>query len=317
MFKILDDKYKLFKLRKLGIGAFSTVYKGENIKTKEIVAIKEINISDSKDNKKNKFLHEINIMKLIKSKPHPNIINCYDIINDLNNYIYIIMEYCTSGTLESIIGKPIKEEFVQYYFNQLNNGLKYLRDNDITHRDIKPSNILLTDKFKVLKIADFGLSKENIYDTYINMYCGSPLYMAPELIGKQKYITQSDLWSIGLILYEMIYGTHPFKKCNDLKDLIKTIKKINIIIPPPKNTNNDISQTCIKLMKKLLEKNQKNRISWNDFYNHTWLNVFQNDLNNELNNYIQHTVKDAYNSDNSSENDNLVISSKEIFDIDI
>tara|TARA_S200000501_G_C20572183_1_gene633442 strand:- start:73 stop:771 length:699 start_codon:yes stop_codon:yes gene_type:complete len=230
------------------------------------------------------------------------------------------MEYCTSGTLDSIIGKPIKEEFVQYYFNQLNNGLKYLRDNDITHRDIKPSNILLTNNFKLLKIADFGLSKENIYDTYINIYCGSPLYMAPELIGKQEFIKQSDLWSIGLILYEMIYGIHPFKKCNDLKDLIETMKEINITIPPKKNTNKHVSDICMTLMDKLLKKNQNNRISWNDFYNHPWLNVFQDEFNDKINNYMKNTIKYEYNSDNSneneSENNNLLIQSKDIFDID-
>ena len=170
MNKILNNKYKLYNYRKLGMGAFSTVYKGIEINTGKIIAIKEIKLYKAKKNQKNKFLQEIKIMNLIKSKPHHNIVECYDIINEKEDYIYIIMEYCSSGTLQSIMGRPIKEEFVQYYFNQINNGLKYLRDNNIQHRDIKPTNILLTDNFKILKIADFGLSKESIYDTYIDIF---------------------------------------------------------------------------------------------------------------------------------------------------
>ena len=316
MYKILDNKYKLYKYRKLGMGAFSTVYKGIEIKTEKIIAIKEIKITNSNENQKNKFLQEIKIMNLIKSKPHQNIVKCYDIINEKDNYIYIVMEYCSSGTLQSIMGKPIKEEFVQYYFNQINHGLKYLRDNNIQHRDIKPTNILLTDNFKVLKIADFGLSKENIFDTYIDIFCGSPLYMAPELINKTKYSTQADLWSIGLILYEMIYGTHPFKKCDNLKDLIKTIDTVNISIPPVINNNQNVSESCKNLMRKLLEKNFSNRISWDDFYKYKWLNLFSNELNSNIKDYMNEKV-DYYSDDNDKEINLTLSKSKDIFEIDI
>jgi serine/threonine protein kinase len=144
----------------LGKGAFSKVYKGTYIGRDKEFLNKEVAVKIIKTNniklKTLKILEdEIKIMNIIQENPHPNIVECYDVIRD-DNTIYIIMEYCDSGDLRSILGKPIKEQYTKFYFSQLANGLKYLDSIKIIHRDIKPRNILLTHKRRILKICDFS-----------------------------------------------------------------------------------------------------------------------------------------------------------------
>jgi serine/threonine protein kinase len=275
MTKIND--YEIYNDRLLGEGSFSFVYLGryigqhkKNIKNNTTVAIKIL--KSSKLIIMPKIKDEIKIMKIIKNDPHPNIVGCHDII-EKNDMIYIILEYCDSGNLKDIIRRPIKEKYVQFYFSQLKNGLKYLEKYNILHRDIKPKNILLTNNKKILKIADFGFSTEHSNNILHETICGSPLYMAPEIIEKTAYNNQIDLWSIGMILYEMLYGEHPFEECRSITELRNLINK-NIKIPPSDNLNMDISNECISLLKKLLQKDVNIRINWGDFFDHPWLNVF-------------------------------------------
>ena len=265
----------------LGSGSFSVVYLGEYIgkdnkyiKNKTKVAIKIIK-TDKMTNKALDILDmEINIMGLIKENPHPNIVGCYDIIRKKNE-TYLILEYCDSGDLKNIMQKPIKEKFVQFYFTQLANGLKYLDKHSILHRDIKPRNILLTNNKKQLKIADFGFAKKethnpSLYDTI----CGSPLYMAPEIITNKPYNNQIDLWSIGMILYELLFGSHPFEYCKNIQELKDNIYT-NIEIPPKDTINKDISNECIDLLKRLLQPSADSRITWNEFFESPWLQTIK------------------------------------------
>ena len=193
------------------------------------------------------------------------------------------MEYCDSGDLSQLIKKPIKEKYVQYYFNQLNEGIKYLRNNNIFHRDIKPKNILLKNNYKILKIADFGLSREITSNTMIETVCGSPLYMAPEIMNKKAYNNQTDLWSIGLILYEMLYGIHPYKNCKNITSLMFEIEKNDISIPPLESKDIKISNQCMDLLKNLLKKDVKKRIDWLEFCNNIWINKSNENLMNKNN----------------------------------
>ena len=261
----------------LGEGSFSQVYQGKYVGsctyplTKDtIIAIKIIDKKILTKTTKKVIQDEIEIMELIRHNPHINVVECYDIIQKDNN-IYIIMEYCDSGCLKSIIKKPIKEKYIQYYFTQLAKGLKFLDDLNIIHRDIKPSNILLTNKRRLLKIADFGLAKIVKNHILHNTVCGSPLYMAPEIIGHDQYNKQTDLWSIGMILFEMLYGFHPYNYCRSKLELQHAIKNTDLDIPPPNNRNKDVSKECINLLKNLLQKNARNRITWNEFFNNDWI----------------------------------------------
>lgn len=281
MLKIGDFELNKNKENFLGRGSFSEVYKGiyigintKYIKYKDHVAIKIINTHKMNYKSLEIIEDEINIMNMIKYNPHPNIVECYDVIRKQNS-IYIIMEFCDSGDLRTLLRKPIKELYTQFFFSQLVNGLKFLDKHNIVHRDIKPRNILLTNQRRVLKIADFGFAKRSNEASLYDTICGSPMYMAPEIMNKNKYNKQTDLWSIGIMLYEMLFGFHPYKSCKSYNE-IKSKNNENVEIEiPPKNTKNKISNECKSLLTKLLQKDAKKRITWKDFFNHPWLNIYQ------------------------------------------
>jgi len=130
----------------------------------------------------------------------------------------------------------------------------------------------------VLKIADFGFAKKHSDQSLHETICGSPLYMAPEIMNNNMYNNQTDLWSIGMILYEMLYGNHPFEECRTIPELKDTLSTKKIEIPPNNTKNKSVSLDCISLLKKLLEKKVTERISWDEFFNHPWVTQYQYDV---------------------------------------
>ena len=179
--------------------------------------------------------------------------------------IYIITEFCNKGDLSQFLkGRAMKEKYALYFMKQIRDGLKYLINNKIFHRDLKPHNILINDKGE-LKIADFGFARHFETDNMVETLCGTPLYMAPEIMKKQKYTTKSDLWSVGVILYQMLFGKRPYDAHNIL-DLLNNIENNAVTIPQ----SFDISSEAISLLTSLLCKNPSERIDWDDFINHPW-----------------------------------------------
>ena len=174
----------LVEYKRIGKGSFSSVYRGYHQTTNNQVAIKKIEL-DSVKKIKQRIKKEIQICKMLK---HPNVIETYDVINDkIGGNIYIIMEYCGEGHLGNILkNKPISEEDAKHYMNQISNGLKYLMDNSILHRDLKPQNIMINNSNNI-KIADFGFARHFQTDTIAETLCGTPLYMAPEIMKNRKY----------------------------------------------------------------------------------------------------------------------------------
>lgn len=272
--------YDIYKNKKIGKGSYSEVYLGK-CKNKEIinkyqlntdtVAIKKIN-NNTSTKINNMIKEEITIMKKIIENPHSSIIKCIEVIDDIDS-IYIIMEYCENGELINILGSPIEETMARYYFKQLYEGLIYLNNNKIIHRDIKPKNLLLKSNSKEIKIADFGLAKIYSGLTRINTVCGSPLYMAPEILGEKSYSHTADIWSLGLILYELIYGYNPYKKCNDMDELKDEMLKKEITYPKIKMSNE-----CEDILKKLLDKNESTRIKLHEINNHPWMMSVKNNI---------------------------------------
>lgn len=281
-------EYEIDKEKFIGRGSYSNVYMGRYIGRRdcvmegemnvpmenEEVAIKIIDNSKLTERSREVINDEVRIIRKIKKEPHPNIVRCYDVYEE-EGKIYIVMEYCESGDLREILKKPIKEKYTQFYFSQLANGLKYLDEQNIMHRDIKPRNILLTNGKRELKIADFGFAKETKENSLYETICGSPLYMAPEMMRNRIYNRQTDLWSIGMILYEMLYGCHPYQKCRDIPELREYIEKEEIEIPPRRTANTEVSEECLELLRKLLQKEARDRITWEDFFEHTWLGVYK------------------------------------------
>lgn len=265
------------KTNQLGYGSYSIVYKGSCYGNNgNYVAIKVIDTVGANPKTIEMINNEINIMNMIGKRYHPNIVKCYDTYVT-HGVTYIVMELCDSGDLQSIMNGPMKEDHVKYYFCQFINGLKFLHTYNIIHRDIKPKNILLTNKRKELKLADFGFAKVTSRNSLHESICGSPLYMSPEILSEEAYGDLTDLWSVGMILYEMLYGIHPFNHCTSRHDLKNQIFKTQIDIPNY-NMYGPISQQCLCLLKQLLQVRSCDRISWNNFFNNGWINYDRCDM---------------------------------------
>lgn len=154
---------------------------------------------------------------------------------------------------------------------QIASGLKPLNKLRIVHRDLKLSNFLLTDdsEYPTIKICDFGLARQKgSKDTSMmfNTLCGTPMYMAPEVLNGNKYDERADLWSMGTILYELLVGKPPFQG-KSLPDLIEKISQGRYIIP----TSVKISKVCINLISGLLISDPSKRFTWDDFFDHPFI----------------------------------------------
>ena len=254
--------YEVFKKR-IGKGAFSSIYKAYNKYSKELVAVKEISL-DTLNKYEKSIRNETDIMKSLN---HPYIVKLYDtIIDEDTDNVYLVMEYMGRGDFSKYLNKrPLKEKFALKYLKQISQAMKYLLDNNIIHRDLKPQNILISDTGNI-KLTDFGFARYFDKDIMIQTICGSPLYMAPEIIKNKKYDHKSDLWSIGIIFYEMLMGEPPYKA----KNIYQLIRKIeNDIIEIPQKFR--LSLICQDLLYSLLEKDPIKRITWDEFFSHNLL----------------------------------------------
>ncbi|PNF34892.1 hypothetical protein B7P43_G01415 [Cryptotermes secundus] len=187
-------------------------------------------------------------------------------------YIFIIMEYCEHGDLSHFIRKRRKlpEATCKKFLQQLALALKFLRSHNVCHMDLKPQNLLLTSTPNLtLKLADFGLAQYLSAEDQNSSLKGSPLYMAPEIILKHEYNAQVDLWSVGVIMYECLFGRAPYSS-NDFKELAEKIKlQIPIEVPP----GSQISSSCRDLLMSLLQHDPEKRINYEAFFKHSFLDL--------------------------------------------
>jgi serine/threonine protein kinase len=167
---------------------------------------------------KEKVISEINILQQMN---HMNIIQLYDYKCD-GDYIFLIMEYCTEDLQKWMQVYHSLEEKKEMII-QITNGISYLHGKGILHRDIKPENILIQNK--VIKICDFGFSvimKEQVQ--LFQTICGTPLYMSPEIMFLKPYSISSEIWSLGILFYTLIYQIHPFGELANMNDYRSKIK---------------------------------------------------------------------------------------------
>jgi len=278
----LNGKYVIFR-PEIGKGSYSKVYKAKD-KNHKSVAIKRINIEKINNKLLDRIELEINIHKKLY---HENIVKLNEIIRDEKN-ICLVLEYCEEEF--NNIKYNLEIHKLQDYIKQLNNALYYLRKNNIIHRDLKPKNILISND--IIKLADFGFATDKTIDMH-NTVCGSPLYMAPEIMKifisgsnsdpltvRNSYDSKCDLWSLGLIIYECVYKEHPYRDSLNILDLNKNIFTNNIIFYETNKNNVKIDFLLRDLLTRMLVIDTSKRISWEDYFNHDW---FNSDININLN----------------------------------
>ena len=226
-----DNKISNYEIGKvIGKGAYATVKICKNKITQEKFAMKIYEKKILNDNIKKKcILREIEILKKLN---HPNIVKLYDtIISDKN--ILLIQELVNGISLRDFYNKEIRNQknisekkykILTLIFKQIFSAFDYIHKKNIFHRDIKLENILLTKNYKI-KIIDFGFGLYNPRNYLQKFFCGTPNYMAPEIIMKKDYDCQkADMWSLGILLYKLFCADFPFKG-KDEKDLYRHIIK--------------------------------------------------------------------------------------------
>ena len=265
-------KYVLSK--KLGEGQYGTVWRAHHLETGAIFAIKKVDRSqiDSSHLLKRLLQTEVSIMHEID---HPNIMRLYDLLASSRNY-YLVMQYCNQSDFESYIKEKKVKYFVErdavHFLQQIMNGFFELRKRKILHRDFKLANIFVHDERLI--IGDFGFAKSgfDIGETRL----GSPLTMAPELLFSRDddliYNSKADLWSIGVVFYQLLFGNPPFwgKNVAELKRSILENSGANLKFPRM------ITSQAKDLLTRLLTLDPNLRIEWRHFFNHDLFSLYQN-----------------------------------------
>ncbi|KAL5217698.1 hypothetical protein ABZP36_018382 [Zizania latifolia] len=254
-------------LRQIGSGAYARVWLGRHCTRGTEVALKEIAVERLSSKLRESLLSEVDILRRIR---HPNIIALHESIRD-GGKIFLVLEYCRGGDLHSYLQqhKRVSETVAKHFIQQLASGLQMLRENNVVHRDLKPQNILLVanNENSLLKIADFGFAKFLEPFSLAETLCGSPLYMAPEVMQAQKYDAKADLWSVGIILYQLVTGSPPFTGESQIQLLRNILNTREIRFP----SDCELSHGCIDLCRKLLQINSVERLTVEEFVNHPFL----------------------------------------------
>ena len=288
--------------KEIGKGSFATVYKCVDVRTNQSVAIKSVVRSKLKSKKLIENLEiEVSILKSMKhphivglldydqTSAHFHLVMDYCSMGDLSYFIrkrnQLIKTHPVISSLLDRYPSPegshgLNQTLVLHFLKQLCSALEFLRSKSLVHRDIKPQNLLLCppvhskDTFiqgnyvglwelPILKIADFGFARFLPSTSMAETLCGSPLYMAPEILRYEKYNAKADLWSVGAVLYEMTVGKPPFKAANHI-ELLKNIEKSNDRIKFPSSAK--VPDNLKKLIRSLLKYNPTERVSFNEFF---------------------------------------------------
>ena len=292
--RINEDYTKYYEIKgAIGGGAFGIVYKGIEKKTKELRAMKVINLNDYKEQLleycknnniekqysqkleeyKNHLKNEFEIMKQLSG--NNNSVKCYEYFSN-DQYFVIIMELCDKNLKNWLYetyskekrGFNIKE--IYEILIQLNKILETMKDKCIVHRDLKPENILIKfidEKAKkyIIKLADYGCSKRLEILSSKRMLTteglGTPLYMAPEILKKEEINYKCDLWSLGIIIYKLYFYNSPISGVNE-NAILENLKSLKNRIKKTNNENLD------DLISKLLKVNKEERLNWDNYFNH-------------------------------------------------
>ena len=259
-------------IKELGSGSFGNVYLVRHKITKAEYAIKAID-KRNKTNQEEKpyFRREVEVMYKVH---HKNVVKLFGHFED-NNYCYFIMEYISKGNVYNLLPtdkkKRLSTKVCSFIIRDIISAVYFLHHMHppIIHRDIKPENVLLGDNL-VAKLTDFGWSNYMRDDEKRTTVCGTPIYLAPEIMEEKEHDEAVDLWCIGVLLFELVTATPPFLG-NDLDTLKENVLKLKI------NWPKDINVDAKNLIMKILKLDPKQRLPLEEMIKHPFITKFTPD----------------------------------------
>ncbi|MBF0714379.1 Stk1 family PASTA domain-containing Ser/Thr kinase [Gemella sp. GH3] len=326
--RIICDRYKI--IDHLGTGGMATVWLAEDTILNRQVAIKTFKIDSYDEDAIKRFNREANA---VTSLSHPNIVSIYGVENE-DNFYYLILEYVEGMTLKEYMlqNKNIPLETVIHIMKQISEGLSHAHKNGIIHRDIKPQNILMTKDLNC-KITDFGISRAygDTTLTQTNQMLGTVYYLSPEQARGNIATAQSDIYSLGILMFELITGKIPFKGESAVAIALKHLQEE---LPDIENYRQEIPRSIKNIIKKATMKNPNERyVSANELredletsldtsrLNETVYTGFSNINNNDLEqtrvqqivskpNQVEHIRENNISQNNIEQNDQTKINEK-------
>uniref|UniRef100_A0A668V9N1 Serine/threonine-protein kinase PLK n=1 Tax=Oreochromis aureus TaxID=47969 RepID=A0A668V9N1_OREAU len=253
----------------LGKGGFARCYEMTDLSNNKMYAVKVIPQSRvSKPHQRDKITNEIELHRTLS---HKHVVKFSHYFEDQEN-IYIFLELCSRKSLAHIwkARHTLTEPEVRYYLRQIISGLKYLHSRGILHRDLKLGNFFINENME-LRLGDFGLAaKLETVEQRKKTICGTPNYLAPEVLNRQGHGTESDVWSLGCVMYTLMCGNPPFETL-DLKETYKCIKEVRYNLP------STLSPAAQKLISGILQKNPSDRLTLDQILNHEFFKGFTPD----------------------------------------
>ena len=256
-------KYQIIK--ELGRGATSAVYLANDAFAGRQVAIKLVRADALGDKEHGRRFHKLFLVEasLAGKLSHPHLVAIYDAVSDEDGS-YIVMEYVAGGTLEphTLPAKLLTIDAIVEIIFKCCKALDYAHRHGIIHRDIKPANILLTDDTDI-KISDFGAALSVTSETTQVSGIGSPAYMSPEQLQEITLSHQTDIFSLGVVMYQLLTGSLPFKSTNNYSMVYQII---NVDPPPASLLRPDTPNAVDAIVKRALEKDIAKRFqTWEEF----------------------------------------------------
>lgn len=315
MSEVVVGEYEYNRKDLIGHGAFAVVFKGRHRRqTDLVVAIKSIT-KKSLAKSPSLLEKEIKILEELTKLQHENVVCLLDFI-ETQQSVFIVMEYCNGGDLGDYLIQrgTLSEDTIRLFTKQICGAMKALQSKGIIHRDLKPQNILLchneskqnpSPNDMTLKIADFGFARFLQDGVMAGTLCGSPQFMAVEILLSKPYDCKADLWSIGTILYQCLTGKAPFQAPSPQALRSYYDKNPNLKPKIPQDTSPELTHLLINLLK----REPSDRLSFDDFYNHPFLKppksqpmaVPSSSHHHRDHNYIRSTLSDLTSGQNRTD----------------
>eukprot|EP00981_Chlorochromonas_danica_P002116 scaffold424_cov165-Ochromonas_danica.AAC.16 len=261
----LEARFELGKV--LGEGGYAVVKKGTSKMDRSPVAVKVVKRASMTESQEQSLKREVEILTALN---YPNIVRALDFFEE-RDYFYVIMELITGGELFDRIVKKVfyAEKDARDLAFTLLKAIKYLHDQNIVHRDLKPENLLLTsdDNDADIKVVDFGFATKTDGDYSLTDHCGTPGYIAPEILRNETYGRPADMWSFGIILYILLGGYPPFYDKNT-QVLFRKIMRGNFEFHPAYWA--EVSDEAKDLISRLLNVRPADRYTVDQALAHPW-----------------------------------------------